>query len=127
MSKLHGHVPRNMIFLHADALQLPFAAKTFNTIISFNLLHVLDDLRSILNGIKNVSAVDGHIYFTTLVLGNRLADKYLKIWENAGELVSRSVGQLHDIFAELSMPMTHEIRGNMAFIRCGTNPRETDI
>ena len=40
---LHGSVPPNMVFLHGDALELPFKPKSFTTIISMNLLHVLDD------------------------------------------------------------------------------------
>jgi SAM-dependent methyltransferase len=43
LAKLKGRVPDNMVFLHADALQLSFQPDGFNTIISLNLLHCLDD------------------------------------------------------------------------------------
>ena len=46
--KINGTVPGNMIFLHADALRLPFREKSFNTIISENLLHCLDDTKNLL-------------------------------------------------------------------------------
>jgi SAM-dependent methyltransferase len=48
LNKLNGKVPDNMILLHADALQLPFQPKSFNTIISQNLLHCLDDTKKLL-------------------------------------------------------------------------------
>lgn len=39
-----------MVFLHADALRLPFREKSFDTIISENLLHCLADTKSLLMG-----------------------------------------------------------------------------
>lgn len=62
---------------------------------------------------------DGSICFTTLVKGNRVADRYLKMWENAGEMVSIDIGQLHTAFDELGMPIKYDINGNLAFIYCG--------
>lgn len=118
LTKLNGKVPENMVFLHGDALQLPFAHKTFHTIISLNLLHVLDDVDNLLTGLKNVLAEDGKIFFTTLVKGNRLADKYLKVWENAGEVVSRDIDELKAIFDKSVMPFSYDVNGNMAFIHC---------
>ena len=56
--------------------------------------------------------------FTTLIKGNRLADNYLKVWENAGEVVSRPIEQLEKVFTELDMPIDFEIDGNMASITC---------
>jgi ubiquinone/menaquinone biosynthesis C-methylase UbiE len=116
LTKLNGGVPENMIFLQADALQLPFVPNSFNTIISFNLLHVLYDVKKLLVGLKKVLSEDGRIYFTTLVKANRLADRYLKVWENAGEVVSRNIDQLHSVFDQSGMPIKHDINGNLAFI-----------
>jgi SAM-dependent methyltransferase len=108
-----------MVFLHGDALQLPFEPNTFHTIISLNLLHVLDDINRLLVGLRNVLVNDGKIYFTTLVQGNRIADRYLKLWENAGEVVSRDIIQLEAVFGQLGMPIKYDINGNMAFIYYG--------
>jgi SAM-dependent methyltransferase len=117
--KLNGIVPDNMVFLHGDALTLPFEHKTFHTIISLNLLHVLNDVNNLLVGLRNVLADEGRIYFTTLVRGNRLADRYLKVWENAGEVVSRDIDELHAVFDKLKMPIEYDVNGNMAFIYFG--------
>lgn len=116
--KLHGEVPSNIIFLHADATKLPFQPDSFSTIISLNLLHVLDDIDPILNGIKNVSTANSNAYLTTLVVGNRLADKYMKVWEDAGELVARNIEDLKTNFKKFNLPITYELDGNMAFISC---------
>jgi len=116
--KLNGKVPDNLIFLHADAMQLPFLHNTFNTIIALNLLHVLDDIHILLNNLKNIVTEDGKMLFTTLIKGKRLADKYLKVWEDAGEVVARDMECLQSIFNELHIPITYEIDGNMTFINC---------
>lgn len=117
--KLNGKVPDNMVFLHADAFQLPFQQKSFNTIISQNLLHCIDDTKKILTELKNILSEDGRMYFTTLVKGNRLADRYLKALAGGGKLVSRDIEQHRDVFEELGMSIECDIEGNMAFIYYG--------
>jgi len=117
--KLNGKVPDNMVFLHADAFQLLFQQKSFNTIISQNLLHCLDDTKKVLIELTNILSEDGRMYFTTLVEGNRLADRYLKALADRGKLVSRDIDQHRDVFEELGMSIEYDINGNMAFIYYG--------
>ena len=114
--KLNGKVPDNMVFLRADALQLPFKPDSFNTIISLNLLHCLDDTKKLVIDLKNILSENGKMYFTTLVKNNRLADKYLNALANSGQLVSRSIDEHQKIFAQLKMSIKYDINGNMAFI-----------
>lgn len=119
LNKLNDKVPDNMVFLHADALQLPFKSNSFSTIISQNLLHCLDDTKKLLIGLKNVLSENGKMYFTTLVKGNRLADRYLKALANGGKLVSRDIEEHQTAFNQLGMPIKYDINGNMAFIYYG--------
>ncbi len=116
LKRLNGNVPRNMVFLHADALQLPFLAKSFNTLISQNLLHCLDDTRNLLISLKIVLSEGGKMYFTTLVRSNRLADRYLQALANGGQLVVRNMDQHRAVFEELGMSIRCDINGNMAFV-----------
>lgn len=117
MIKLNGHVPDNMIFLQGDALQLPFKLKSFNTIISLNLLHVLDDINKALTGINKVLSEKGMVSFTTLIKNNRPADKYLeKMLKKASGVSPRTIDQLHSIFNELGISCKYDINGNMAFV-----------
>ena len=116
LTRLNGKVPDNMVFLHADALQLPFQPKSFHTIISLNLLHCLDDIKKLLIGLKDVLSDNGRMYFTTLVKSNRPADRYLKALANAGKLVSRNIDQLRAAFEQLHMPIRYDLLGNMVFI-----------
>jgi ubiquinone/menaquinone biosynthesis C-methylase UbiE len=119
LMKLNGKVPNNMVFLHADALQLPLQQKSFKTIISLNLLHCLGDTKKLFIGLKNVLQDNGKIYFTTLVKGNRFADRYLKALAEGGKLVSRSIEEHQAVFNQLGMSIKYNINGNMAFIYYG--------
>jgi SAM-dependent methyltransferase len=91
LMKINGTVPDNMVFLHADAMSLPFKAQSFDTIISENLLHCLYDTGNLLSALSYILSKDGGMYFTTLVRNNRLADRYLEALSNSGKLVSRCI------------------------------------
>jgi SAM-dependent methyltransferase len=113
---IHGSVPANMVFLQGDALELPFKPKSFTTIISMNLLHVLDDVREVLLGLKNVMADGCTISFSTLIKSGRLSDNYLNMLGKADAVVPRTADQLLAIFDEVAMPVQCHVSGNMAFI-----------
>ncbi len=119
LGKLHGGVPKNVVFLHGDALRLPFQPQSFGTIICLNLLHVLDDIRGVLQGLRQVLMDGGTMSFTTLIENHRLADKYLHMWARAGEVVPRTAKQLVAEFERLGLPITYRVQGNMAFISYG--------
>jgi SAM-dependent methyltransferase len=120
--KRNGRVPDNMVFLHADALRLPFREESFQTIISENLLHCLDDTSVLLNHLKNILSKDGRMYFTTLVRSRRFADRYLESLAKGGKLVSRSIEDHRTIFDQCGMPAKYNLIGNMASI-CYDDPR----
>ncbi len=116
--KLNGKVPGNLIFLHADALQLPFQEKIFQTIISENLLHCLDDTSIFLKKLKKIISEDGRMYFTTLVKNTRFADKYLEALAGSDKLISRTESDHKSIFDQLGIPAKYETKGNMLSIYC---------
>jgi len=116
LTRLNGSIPENMVFLHGDALNLPFKPKIFNTIISLNLLHVLSDIKKVLLGLRNVLTENGTMFFTTLIENNRFADKYFNMMGKKGLAVPRKAQQLFEIFNDIYMPVKLDIKGNMAFI-----------
>lgn len=118
--KLNGKVPGNMVFLHADALRLPFREKSFQTIISENLLHCLDDTGNLLKELKKILSENGKMYFTTLIKGNRLADRYLESLAKGGHLVFRSMEDHQSVFDHVGIPVKYAIKGNMASIYHGS-------
>ena len=116
--KRKGNVPDNWVFLHANALQLPFCAKAFKTILSENLLHCLDDTNILLKQLEKIILKNGKMFFTTLVKNNRFADKYLEALADSGKLVSRTVVDHKKVFDQLSMSAKYETKGNILSICC---------
>jgi len=72
-------------------------------------------------GLKNVLAEDGKMYFSTLVHGNRVGDRYLKALGNAGKLVPRNIDQLRAVLDEPHLSIRYDLFGNMAFINYEEN------
>jgi ubiquinone/menaquinone biosynthesis C-methylase UbiE len=116
--KQNGKVPDNLVFLHSDALNLPFQENAFETIISENLLHCLDDTSIFLRQLRNIISENGKIYFTTLVKTNRLADKYLQALADGGKLISRTVADHKETFKQVGLAATYETNGNLLSIQC---------
>ena len=119
LEKLKGNISENMFFLHADALKLPFKANIFNTVISLNLLHCIDDVKTPLKEIKRVLTDSGNLAMTTLVQSGRWSNRYLNMLAGSGALISRSYDELLSAFNDMEMQITHKIKGNLAFIKYG--------
>jgi SAM-dependent methyltransferase len=117
LMKICGKVPGNLVFLHGDALNLPFKPKSFGTVISLNLLHVLEDLKRALVELKRVSMDGGSMYFTTLIENNRFGDGYLRRLGKSGFLFPRDAKGLISAFDSLGMTVGCDIKGNLAFVR----------
>lgn len=117
--KQNGKVPDNLAFLHSDALNLPFQENAFETIISENLLHCLDETSILLRQLRNMISENGKIYFTTLVKTDRLADKYLQALADSGKLISRTVADHKETFKQIGLAATYQTKGNLLSIRCG--------
>jgi hypothetical protein len=90
--------------------------KFFPPPLALNLLHVLEDVPGVLRALRKILLDEGTMSFTTLIEANRLADRYLHRWAQAGELVPRTAPQLPAAFEALRLPVTYRIRSNMAFI-----------
>ncbi|MHC4598763.1 MAG: class I SAM-dependent methyltransferase [Planctomycetota bacterium] len=119
--KRNGEVPANMVFLHGDALRLPFEHGRSSTIISLNLLHMFDDedAKKVLQGMKDALSAGGTMSLTTLVENERFADRYLRKLGRKGMLVPRNADRIHALFQALGLSAEIHVRGNLAFIRCG--------
>jgi SAM-dependent methyltransferase len=115
--KVCDKVPDNMVLIQADALQLPFVPNVFGTLISLNLLHCLEDVKTALMEMERVLTPNGTAALTTLVVSaTRWSDRYLKRLAASGLLVPRSVDNLLSEFNDLGMSIKLQIKGNLAFI-----------
>ena len=117
--KQKSEVPANIVLLHADALKLPIRHNSVHTIISLNLLHCLDDIKTVIHEWKRVLTDDGMIALTTLLRNDRWGDNYLNALSRSDHVVSRDKAQLFSVLNVLNMPIRHQMFGNLAFINCG--------
>jgi ubiquinone/menaquinone biosynthesis C-methylase UbiE len=116
--KQNSKVPDNLVFLHADALNLPFREEAIETILSENLLHCLDDTSVLLEQLRKIRSKKGKMFFTTLVNNNRFADKYLGALAASGKLISRTVADHKAIFEQIGISAKYVTAGNLLSIYC---------
>jgi SAM-dependent methyltransferase len=115
--KHNGKIPENVVFLHADALQLPFKERTFATILSENLLHCLNDTNILFKQMRSIVPENGRMYFTTLVRANRFGDKYLEALAKSGKLISRAEVDHKKVFEEVGLSADYKTIGNILVIK----------
>jgi len=114
--KKNGKVPENLVFLHTDALELPFQKNIFTAVLSENLLHCLGDTTILLKQLESIISKNGKMYFTTLVKTNRFADKYLEALADSGKLLSRDVVDHKKTFEQFGFSAEYETIGNLLVI-----------
>jgi SAM-dependent methyltransferase len=113
-----GRVPENLVFLHADALALPFVPGVFESVFCLNLLHVVENFEDAMAGLCRAARPETSLFFTTLVKSGRPADGYLKRWADAGELFERTEQDLLSACRSLHLSADCRLTGNLAFLRC---------
>lgn len=116
MTRICKEVPKNMVFFHADAHNLPFRSNVFSTLVCLNLLHVLKDPAAFLRELFRVTTRDCGMAFTTLVLNNRFGDSYMKFLSNKGLIISRTARDVTTLFYAFGSSFDHSLNGNMLFI-----------
>jgi SAM-dependent methyltransferase len=117
---LNGEVPSNIVYLQGDILKLPFRQGSFSTVLSLSVLHVIEDMRSMLGGLWEVLAEGGNLSLTSLILGRTLGDRYLRFLHRSGGVAApRHAGEILEAFSDMGIPADHYIRGNMLFIHAG--------
>lgn len=119
ITRLCGHVPDGMVFLHADAMSMPFKPAAFRTIIAQNLLHAVSSAEKLIGELKVALAPGGTVSMTTLIENNRFSDSYLRMLADKGLLVGRGLNDIQGLFTTAGMKANIRTQGNMAFILIG--------
>lgn len=118
LMKLAGDLPGRVCLLQADLNALPFRPGSFRTALCMNVLHHLADAEGLIAGLKKLLAADGHLYLTSLVMGNRLlGDRYLDALYRRGDFVRpRTSAELETLLAgSFGRGVSYWMRGNMAY------------
>jgi len=114
---LCGEVPSNIVFIQGDILRLPFLQESFSTIISLSVLHVIEDMHSMIRELWKALDRGGNLSVTSLILGRSFGDRYLRYLHKLGGVASpRNWQQVLGIFSDIVIPTDHYVRGNMLFV-----------
>lgn len=107
--------------LQADLFDLPFRDAAFDTVLSLGMLHLFARPEGMLAELRRVLAPAGSCFVSSLVLGNRWGDRYLRFLSRAGEVAPprtrREVESL--LHRGLERPLKLRQRGNMLFVETG--------
>ena len=115
-----GIVPKNIILIQADILNMPFLQDSFLTIQSFGMLHLFENTKVILSDLIRVKADDGCIFLSSLAANNNLGNWYLQFLKKQNEVaLCQSSELLQQRLAESGVEFDAHTIGNMAyFVHC---------
>lgn len=111
-----GKIPKNIIFLQADAFDLPFQNNTFDTVASFGVLHVFEERLKFLAEMERVKNTSGKVFFSSLVGDNTLGRKYLNLLKKKGIVATPHTStSLKELLHSTSLTYQLNTIGNMAY------------
>ncbi len=118
-----GGLPSNLLFLQADALNLPLQNRCISTLLCHGGFHLLPDLGRVMSEWQRVLNADGSLYITSLVTGRSFGDAYLRLLHRAGEISPpRSPGEFETLLTNgLGQPLDVTVEGNFAYARTGAD------
>lgn len=124
LMRLAGHLPERILLLQADLNDMPFKPGSFQTTLCMNVLHHVAGAADFISGLKESLVGGGHLYLTSLVMGNRLiGDYYLKTLYRRGDFVRpRSAMELRSMLeGSFGSGLSYRIQGNMAYATAATS------
>ncbi len=107
-----------IVLLQADLQGLPFRDQVFESVLSMGVLHLFPDPERVLDSLNRVLAPSGSLFLSSLVLGRRLGDAYLRLLHFCGEVARpRSAAEIRGLaHAHVPGVMVVRQKGNMLFI-----------
>lgn len=118
--RLAGRVPEHVALLQADLRALPFRSGAFQTILSLNVLHLVQDAAAMLGPLARCLRPGGGFYATSLVLSGGRGDRAMALYHRTGEFAPpRTPAQLAEALEQVLgvRPAVH-VSGSMAFTEC---------
>lgn len=111
-------------FVQADLFDLPFHPHTFTTVACHGMLHLFNDVSSVLRVLRTYLMSSGTLYASSLVAESHIGKQVLRAMHRAGEISApRTEGevlaQVHDALGDDIITYR---RGSMLFIIHGPTP-----
>ncbi len=121
--KQNKRMPINLLFLQADALQLPFHEEVFDQVMGFGMVHMFNDKSKFINETLRVLKPHGTFGFSVLTTDRRISRNYLNLLFKKGEVGKPvSSGEILELFHSLGHVYTYYRVGSMLFISGSKQP-----
>ena len=107
-----------VMFFRANALNLPFADSSLQTVLSQGFLHIMEDPRPFLQEVSRVLKPSGMAFFTSLVNDRPISNLVMKILHAMGHIARpRNSQEVLDFFTGTELKIiSHERIGGMLYI-----------
>lgn len=109
---------KNIIYLRADALNLPITDNSINTVMNFGFLHLTDNPLPLLNEIARILKNGGKAYFTTLCSDRPIAAVTMAVLKLMGHIARpRKAAKTLKFFDSSQLKIDYYMRkGGMLYI-----------
>lgn len=114
-----GRIPAHIVFVQADALDLPFEDGSFETILCHGGYHLFPFRDKIVSEWKRTLNPAGQLFATSLVNERWLGNVYLTLLSRLGE-VNKPISATQfsqEVGAGLDRDTSLEVEGNFAYVR----------
>jgi ubiquinone/menaquinone biosynthesis C-methylase UbiE len=113
-------LPEHIVLLQGDITDLPFKAESFETVLSWGVLHLFEDFRLPLRELSRIASPGSLMFFTSLVTGRQPGTRYLKWLNRHGEVAApRTINETLSHIRFAGLHPKGEVRGNMAYLLSG--------
>lgn len=114
----NGRINNNLFFLQANALDMPFASNSFDSVVSFGTIHLFEDKQKFVNEALRVLKPGGDFHFSTMVTARKFSKKYLNALHRRKEVgMPFSVEETMGLFNGKVNAVNYTLKGSMLFIK----------
>lgn len=112
-----GKLPDHVMFLQADAFKLPFLDCSVDNVVSFGMLHLVDDKNAFIREFLRVLKKGGSFHITCLTNDRRFSRPYIRLLQRKHEFAAAmSSTAVVDLFIAHGCRIQHYTIGSMVFI-----------
>ena len=114
----YGTIPSEISFIRANALDMPLANKSMQTVVSYGFINVIENRTDLLNEIHRILKPNGNLHITSLCTNRKLSARYLKLLHKKGHVATPlSSEELINIVNNNGFSVTkHTVKGGIVYI-----------
>lgn len=113
-----GKINNSLFFLQANAFDMPFNNNSFDSVVSFGIIHLFNDKETFISEALRVLKPGGDFHFSTLVKQRPFSTKYLNALHKRNEVGKPCTQEeILDLFKGKVNAISFTLKGSMLFIK----------